>query len=192
MKIIDGTETLQTDPEFFAMVREKSGQPIELCYHCQKCATGCPMGDYTEYTPNQILRMVYFGLKDRVLKSSAIWLCSGCETCGVRCPNGIRISEVMDTLRAMSATENTAGEKQTEAFHRMFLKEIKARGRVHEAGLMAKYKLKTGQLFTDLDLGLQLFKKGKLPLMPHGIKDKKHVREIFFRSETAGEGGKHQ
>lgn len=188
MKIIDGAETLQTDPEFLAVVKEKSGQPIELCYQCQKCASGCPMGDYADYTPNQIVRMVYFGLKDRVLKSSMIWLCSGCETCSVRCPNGIRIAEIMDTLRAMSVAANVSGEKQTEVFHHMFLNEIKARGRVHEASLMVKYKLKTGQLFTDLDLGMQLFRKGKLPIMPRGIKDKKQVRGIF--SKTVREGGK--
>jgi heterodisulfide reductase subunit C len=190
MKILDGTETLQTDPQFSAAVREKSGQPIELCYQCQKCATGCPVGDYTDYSPNQILRMVSFGIKDRVLTSSAIWLCSACETCGVRCPNGIRISEVMDTLRAMSAAAGLSREKQAETFHRMFLKGVQARGRVHEATLMAGYKLKTGQMFTDLDLGLQLFKKGKLPLFPHGIKNKNEIKKIFTRSEVAGEGGK--
>lgn len=190
MRIIDGGEILQSDPDFFAQVKEKSGQPVELCYQCQKCAAGCPMGDYFDYTPNQVIRMVYFGLRDRVLRSSAIWLCSGCETCGVRCPNGIRISEVMDALRAMSSAGNLAGEKQTETFHRMFLDEVKARGRVHESLLMAKYKLRTGQMFTDLDLGFKLFRKGKLPLLPRGIKDKKGIRKIFTRVEKAREGGK--
>lgn len=190
MKILAGTETLQTDPNFSAVVRDKSGQPIELCYQCQKCATGCPVSHHMDYHPNQILRMISFGLKDRVLTSSAIWLCSACETCGVRCPNGIRISEVMDALRVMSTANNLSRAKHTESFHRIFLQEVRARGRVHEAKLMAKYKLKSGQFFTDLDLGLQMFKKGKLPLIPRGIKNKKEVRDIFTRSEISREGGK--
>lgn len=190
MKISDGTKALQTDPQFLAAVKEKSKQPVELCYQCQKCASGCPLVDYADYTPNQIMRMISFGLKDRVLKSSMIWLCSGCETCGVRCPNGIRIAEVMDSLRAMSAGANVTKEKKTESFHRTFLNEIKIRGRVHEASLMAKYKVKSGQLFSDIGLGLQLFKKGKLPVLPHGIKDKKQVRDIFARTRADREGGK--
>ncbi|MEW5952554.1 MAG: 4Fe-4S dicluster domain-containing protein [Bacillota bacterium] len=179
MRVIAGEESLRTDPGFLGQVKEKSGQPIELCYQCQKCASGCPMVEYFEYTPNQIIRMVHFGLKDRVLKSPGIWLCSGCETCGVRCPNGIRISEVMDVLRSLAAAGKVAGDKRAEVFHRMFLDNVKSHGRVHEGMLMAKYKLKTGQLFTDLDLGFKLFKKGKLPLLPHSIKGKKHIRDIF-------------
>ena len=95
----------------------------------------------------------------------------------------------MDTLRAMSSALGVSGEKSPETFHRLFLKDVKARGRVHEGTLMAKYKLKSGQLFTDLDLGLQLFKKGKLPLIPRGIKGKKQIREIFSRAGESGEGG---
>lgn len=190
MRVIAGGETLNTDDDFLAQIRAKSGQPIELCYQCQKCASGCPMVNYFEYTPNQVIRMIYFGLKDKLLKSSAIWLCSGCETCGVRCPNGIRISEIMDALRAMSAEAGLTAEKQTETFHRLFLDDVKNRGRVHETMLMAKYKLKTGQLFTDLDLGLGLLKRGKLPLLPSSIKGKKHVRDIFDRAKKYKQGGK--
>jgi heterodisulfide reductase subunit C len=187
MRVIAGGETLNADDGFLAQVRVKSGQPIELCYQCQKCASGCPMVNFFEYTPNQVIRMIYFGLKDKLLKSSAIWLCSGCETCGVRCPNGIRISEVMDALRVMSAQAGLTAEKQTETFHRLFLNDVKGRGRVHETMLMAKYKLKTGQLFSDMDLGLALFKRGKLPLLPHSIKGKNHVREIFDRAEKVNQ-----
>lgn len=185
MRIITGESTLSTDPGFLGQVREKSGQPIELCYQCQKCASGCPMVEHFEYAPNQIIRMVHFGLRDLVLKNPGIWLCSGCETCGARCPNGIRISEVMDVLRAMAAAAKVAGDKRTEVFHRMFLDDVKSHGRVHESMLMARYKLRTGQLFTDLDLGFKLFKKGKLPLLPGSIKGKKQVRDIFDRVQKS-------
>ncbi|MFZ5632416.1 MAG: 4Fe-4S dicluster domain-containing protein, partial [Bacillota bacterium] len=176
-----------------------SGQPIELCYHCQKCAAGClPMAGFQEITPNQLIRMINLGLKEKVLRSPAIWLCTGCETCGARCPNGISIAEVMDTVREMTRAENImAPGDRTPTFHRMFLNDLKSRGRISESILMAKYKISTGQLFSDLDLGLKLFLKGKLPLVPKGIKGKNQVRKIFDRAEEgirrrrggAGEGG---
>lgn len=185
MEISRGGEVLSVDPFFFENIRSASGQPIELCYHCQKCAAGClPMTGFQERTPNQLIRMICLGLKDQVLKSPAIWLCTGCETCGVRCPNGISVAEVMDATREMSQVENVmAPGVQTPTFHRMFLSELKSRGRINESILMAKYKIRTGQLLSDLDLGLKLFLKGKLPLVPKGIKGKQSVQSIFRRSE---------
>lgn len=184
MEVARGGETLRVDPSFAENIRSASGQPIELCYHCQKCAAGClPMAGFNETTPNQLIRMISLGMKDQVLKSPAIWLCTGCEACGARCPNGISVAEVMDAAREMAQVENTVAGDRTPIFHRLFLGEIRARGRISESILMAKYKIRTGQLFSDLDLGLKLFLKGKLPLFPKGIKGKRSVQSIFDRAE---------
>jgi heterodisulfide reductase subunit C len=184
MEVTRAGEALRADPSFAENIRSASGQPIELCYQCQKCAAGClPMAGFNDTTPNQLIRMISLGLKDQVLKNPAIWLCTGCETCGARCPNGISVAEVMDAAREMAQVENTLAGDRTPVFHRMFLNEIRAWGRISESMLMAKYKIRTGQLFSDLDLGLRLFLKGKLPLVPKGIKDKRSVRVIFDRAE---------
>jgi len=168
--------------DFVQMVRKKSAQPIELCYQCQKCAAGCPMGELGEYSPHQILRLVQFGMKERVLKSSAIWLCLSCETCSARCPNQIGIPEIMDVLREMAFREGiVSGEKRTPIFHHLFLNSVKKRGRVHEAILMLEYKLKSRDLFSDLEIGLKMFQKGKLPLLTPAVEDKKAMHRIFTR-----------
>lgn len=191
MRVQTAAGDITTQPDFFTTIREKCGQPIELCYQCQKCTAGCPVGEFADYKPHQVIRMVYLGLADMVLQSSMIWLCSACETCGARCPNGIRISEVNDALREISASAGQEKEKKTATFHRMFLADVKNRGRVHESMLMAKYKLKTGDLFSDLDLGFKLFQKGKMPLLAKGVKDKKGVRDIFRRVDQTRQKGGH-
>ncbi len=185
MEVIRGGETLRVDPLFAERIKSASGQPLDLCYHCQKCAAGClPMAGFQERTPNQLIRMINLGLKEQVLGSPAVWLCTGCETCGVRCPNGISVAEVMDAVREMARVENIAAPgDRTPVFHRMFLNDLRSRGRISESLLMAKYKIRTGQLFSDLDLGLKLFLKGKLPLIPRGIKGKQGIRRIFERAE---------
>lgn len=191
MRVQMATGEITTQPGFFQAIRKRCGQPIELCYQCRKCTAGCPVGEFADYTPHQVVRMVYLGLADTVLSSSMIWLCSACETCGARCPNGIRISEVNDTLREISSSAGKEKEKKTATFHRMFLADVKNRGRVHESLLMARFKLKTTDLFSDLDLGLKLFTRGKLPLFARSIKDKKGVREIFRRVDEARQRGGH-
>ncbi len=187
MKIMTDNGPVTSDPNFREEVIRVSGQDIELCFQCQKCTSGCPVAQYFQYTPNQVIRLVLFGIRDAALKSPTIWLCAGCETCGVRCPNKIRISEIMDTLKEMAIHRGIApGEPNAPAFHELFLQDVRTRGRVFETMLLARYKLKTGQLLTDLDLGWKLFRKGKLPLLPKGVRDRDDIRKIFDRAGWPG------
>nr|WP_207754963.1 4Fe-4S dicluster domain-containing protein [Desulforadius tongensis] len=175
------------DFNFIKEVKERSCQPVDLCYHCQKCSVGCQVASYTDFRPNQIIRMIQFGLKDELLKSTAIWLCVNCETCGARCPNGISVSAVTDTLREMALEEGVpAGVKNVPLFHQAFLNSVKSGGRVHEPTMLVRYKLKSGNLFEDMKMGIDLFKKGKLPLFPSRTKNKDQVKKIFDRVKGTG------
>lgn len=169
-----------TNSGLLRIIREKSGQPVELCFQCQKCASGCPMGELTDLYPNQVVRLLQLGLTGRLLQSSAIWLCTGCETCSARCPNGIKIPEITDVLRTLAFTRKVfPREKNIPVFHQLFLETVKNRGRVHETLLMVKYKLKTGDLFSDLQPGLKMLFRGKLPLFAKGVPNKREIRKIF-------------
>lgn len=167
---------------FIDEVKLKSGQPIELCYQCQKCASGCSMARFADYTPNQVLRFVQMGLKDKVLNCSMIWLCSSCGICGARCPNGINMSEVMDALAEIAVRENVVKEKKVQLFNDVFLQSVRSNGRIHETSMMTRYKVKSGDLFSDLNVGLKMFLKGKLPLIGKRIRDRKNLEMIFKRS----------
>ena len=171
-----------TDPagDFLAEVSRLSGQKVGLCFQCQKCSSGCPVAEYADLHPSQLLRVIQFGLRDRALGSAFIWLCSSCETCGARCPNGIRTAAVVDALREM-ATDTHAPERNTRLFHQAFLDSVRRYGRVHELSMLTRYKLKSGSLFQDLDVGRNMFFKGKLKLMPHRVHDVGAVRQIFRR-----------
>ena len=88
---------------FMNQVNERSGQVTQLCYHCHKCTAGCPAAFAMEYGPDRILRLIQFGLRERLFSSRDAWLCLGCEMCGAHCPNEIDINEVMIALKEMSA-----------------------------------------------------------------------------------------
>jgi len=174
------------DAAFREEVARLSGQPLELCFQCQKCASGCYPTREGDYTPNEIMRLIQYGAREAVLKSRTIWLCTSCETCGLRCPNGIRMAEVMDTLKQMAVARGIVPDGEiSPLFHNLFLNEIRSTGRVQETMLMLKYRLKTGGLLADAKLGWQLFRRGKLPLVPRLKKDLA-VRRIF---ELAGGRG---
>jgi heterodisulfide reductase subunit C2 len=87
----------------------------------------------------------------------------------------------------VSAGTGRAAEKNIEIFHRQFLKNIKAYGRIFEGGLMQGYLLRTGQIWQPSKmientlLGLKMFRKGRLRLTPTRIKGIKKIREMFQR-----------
>lgn len=178
MKVITRESPVVFDFSFAQEIRERCQQPIELCYQCKKCTAGCPVSEFTNVYPNQIIRMIQLGLKERVLNSPFLWLCANCETCGARCPNGIRISEIMDVLREMAISQGIKKEK-VPIFHQSFLNSVRANGRIHEAIMLAFYKLKSRNFFEDLDVGVKFIRKGKLALFPSRIKGRKQIKKLF-------------
>lgn len=165
--------------EFGQYVAQKSQQKVSKCFQCLKCTSGCPLASWMDYKPNQINRMIQMGDRDKVLGSSVIWLCVGCQTCLTRCPMQIDVPRVMDTLREIAIKEKIPRkEPNVTMFHQLFLDSVKRWGRVHEVELIGLYKLRSGSLFQDMKLGQEMFKKGKLSILPE-IAGRKQVQQIF-------------
>jgi heterodisulfide reductase subunit C len=176
-------DTMQT---FLEEVNTKiDGVPIQRCYHCRKCTAGCPIAFAMEYNPNKVIKMIQMGKRDDVLNSSTIWLCASCETCVTRCPNDVDIARMMDVLRETAIETNVdIKEKNILKFHEAFLNSIKVGGRINEPMMIANYKLKSGDYFSDMGMGLSIFMKGKLSLFSPRTKDIKSVRKIFEETKA--------
>ena len=170
---------------FAKQIQEKSGQNLSRCYQCKKCTAGCPTVAWFEWANHSIVRMIQRGLKDELLDSKAIWMCVTCETCGTRCPNGIYLSPIMDALRSLAVEEGrTAAEPAVMAFHRSFVGSARRFGRVHEATMLMAYKWATKDFLTDMGVGMKLFFKGKIPLLPKSVKGKAEIDKIFAASKV--------
>lgn len=174
---------------FLNEVNERiDGVPLQRCYHCRRCTAGCPVAAYMEYNPNKVIRMIQNGKRAEVLNSSTIWLCLSCETCVTRCPNEVDIARMMDVLRQMAIESGVvAHEKNILKFHEAFLSNIKMLGRINEPLLMVQYKLKSGDLFSDMLLGADMLVKGKLSLLSPRTKDLKSVKDIFEKNQARGD-----
>jgi len=170
---------------FLEEVNKKiNGVPLQRCYHCRKCTAGCPVGPHMEYNLNKVIKMIQNGKRDQVLGSSTIWICLSCETCITRCPNQIDIARMMDVLRQMAIEEGVgAREKNILKFHESFLSNMKMGGRINEPLMMVQYKLKSGDLFSDAIMGVEMFLKGKLSLLSPRTKDMKSVKDIFEKTK---------
>ncbi|MEN6520723.1 MAG: 4Fe-4S dicluster domain-containing protein [Armatimonadota bacterium] len=170
----------EMNPAFSAQIEHMCGENSLKCYQCGECTAGCPAAFAMELSPNQVMRMVQIGCKEPVLNSSTIWLCASCETCATRCPRGLSVAKVMDSCRELAMKEGIkCPEKSVEVFHKQFLTDVARNGRVYEVGMLGFYKVFSGNLFNDIPLGIKMFLRGKLSLLPSRIKGLGEVKKIF-------------
>ncbi|MEW5956425.1 MAG: heterodisulfide reductase-related iron-sulfur binding cluster [Chloroflexota bacterium] len=154
------------------------GQNVFLCYQCVKCSSGCPLAEYMDLMPNQVMRSIQLG-DDRVLESKTIWLCAACQTCTTRCPQGLDIAGIMDALRIEAKRRGLPPViSEVDKFSRLFLLNIGLLGRLYEVGLMGGMNLATGQLMKDMGMGLEMMKRGKLKLIPTLTRPPKNVKPV--------------
>ncbi|MBM2816599.1 MAG: iron-sulfur cluster-binding protein [Ignavibacteria bacterium] len=79
-------ETLYDTPE---------GRLIKSCIQCGTCAGSCPHGEYMEYPPRRIIKMMQLGLLDKVFDSDSMLKCVNCYACMSKCPREIHLTEVL-------------------------------------------------------------------------------------------------
>lgn len=166
--------------EKFLQKLDTMGIDVHACFQCGRCSSGCPVAEYFDLQVMEVVRLASYGMEDILLASKTIWLCAACETCATRCPNEIEIAGLMDVLRSLALKKGVVpAEPRVPLFHRSFLDSVRHWGRTYEIGMIAGYKIRSGDLLSDMKLGMDMFIKGKLKLLPQAIKAKDEVRQIF-------------
>jgi heterodisulfide reductase subunit C2 len=183
--------TVEIDTIAGSLAREleaATGVSPMSCYQCVKCSSGCPVAGRGDLRSHELVRLVQMDQRQAVLSSRFIWECTSCQTCVTRCPQKVDICGMNDALRAISLKEGlVAAGTAVPVFNEAFLNSVRKRGRVHELGLMATYKLRTRRFFEDFDKAPAMLKKGKLPLFGGRVRGKGEREKMFKR---ASEGGK--
>jgi heterodisulfide reductase subunit B len=167
-------------------VLEKTGENAYLCYQCIKCSAGCPLAEYFDLTPNQVMRAVQLGREERVLNSKTIWLCASCQTCTTRCPQGIDLARIMDALKSIAQEKGIKPKvPEVATFHKVFLRNVNILGRAYELGLIAEMNLRTGQPFKDVGMGLEMITKGKVRILPSVARPPRQPKRMAQPGEIA-------
>lgn len=169
---------------YISEIKSHTGVNVNRCYQCGKCSAGCAVSEEMDYPPSMVMRMLQTNDDENyksLLNSQSIWLCVSCQNCLTRCPMEIDIPQLMDYMRQKAYAEKTVnkGAKDIVSFHNAFLDSVKYTGRLYEIGLVAGYKMRTMHILQDMNVAPKMFVKGKLPLVPEMVKDKKQVSTIF-------------
>ena len=178
---------------YMSEMRLHTGVNVNRCYQCGKCSAGCVVNEEMDYPPSVVMRMLQTGNEEyynQILNSQSIWLCVSCQNCVTRCPMEIDVPQLMDYMREKALEKGAVNKKAKNiiSFHKAFLDSVRYTGRLYEIGLVGGYKMRTFNLLQDLTVAPGMFFKGKLPLLPERVKDKKTLSTIF--SSTKNNQGK--
>ncbi|HMK55058.1 MAG TPA: 4Fe-4S dicluster domain-containing protein [Dissulfurispiraceae bacterium] len=190
-----GTEAIGS---LSAEVAARSGQNLKACYQCRRCAAGCPVGDDTGVTPDQLIRMIILDLKEEAMNNLLVWKCVACYTCGTRCPNGIHTAKITETLKHMIKEQHAEPLNARIAnFHSAFLTSTSHFGRVNEMEFMGIYDMKTAadeikkgkgfkgiidDLKDQMQLGKVMMKRKRMHLGLGKIRGLGEVKRLFAKA----------
>ena len=161
------------------------GEQISDCIQCGTCSGSCPTSYLMEHTPRRLIAMTRAGMRDEVLSSPDIWLCTSCYYCYVRCPRGIKVTDLMYAYKRLSARDKHPIQMRGYKLGKAFLAVVNRWGRNNELELLARFFATANPLggIKNAFIGLNLFLKGRLPLIPHRIKDMKGLKKIVKKAE---------
>lgn len=164
-----------------------AGERLLHCLQCGSCSGSCPNGPDMDYTPRTIFALIRAGQRSRVLTSNTMWCCVSCYACTTRCPQEIPITDIMYALKRMALREGMA-TTSAPALARTFTQLVERYGRSFELGLATRYYLANRPLamLRMGPLGLSLFTKGRMPLVPTRIRRLDQLQAIIRKARQLG------
>jgi heterodisulfide reductase subunit C len=138
-----------------------------------------------DHTPRALFALVAAGERDAVLKSNAPWYCVSCYYCMVRCPQEIPVTDVMYTLRRMSASAGAHANGDAADFSRTFIDLVQRYGRSFELELAARYHLTHSPLkkMSQGPLALGMVLKDRLSFRPNRIRELEGFKAILAKAK---------
>ena len=96
-------------------------EKLKNCFECGICTASCSMAEMlgNEYGPRRLLEDIYTN-PEEALSSEAIWVCAWCYRCYNRCPQGLKVPEILLSMRKAAVERG-----QTQVFDKALQKIVK-------------------------------------------------------------------
>ena len=178
--------TMTPSKTLAAEIATGCGENVYKCYQCKRCTSGCPVASYADMHPAMIMRAAQLGQADMIFDDRFLWLCTGCQTCTTRCPQRIDVAGIMDELRIIARRKGLIPDGSPYAnLTRFNVDSIKRWGRLFEVELLMRDKLtRPTTMLDDVGMGLKMFRKGKLRLLPARDADRAAVVRMARAAEA--------
>lgn len=163
------------------------GERISLCLQCGTCTGSCPVSYAMDISPRMVIALFRAGQIQEILRSRTIWICASCYMCTTRCPQQIKITDLLYALKRVAMDKGLYPEKfPVFLLSKSFVSLVRRYGRNHEVSLMLLYYLRRNarKLLAMAPLGWQMYKRGRMPLMPRRIRGVAEIRKMLEVSSS--------
>ena len=175
---------------FLAEVIEATpgGERIVHCLQCGSCGGSCPSGADMQYTPRTLFALINANQREEVLQSNTMWCCVSCYFCTTRCPQNIPVTDLMYTLKRLAIRDGLARDTDAPALAKTFTDYVDKYGRSFELGLASRFYLlnKPFAMLKMGPMGLSMFTKGRMALVPTRIKNIDQLQAIIRKARQIG------
>lgn len=143
-------------------------QAVEKCLQCGTCSASCPLGQFMDRTPRQLIALIRQGKMEDALRSNTIWLCSTCYLCAVRCPAKINIGEFVTSLKQHALRSGYGDGVPYSKLVETYVNLVDRHGRISEVKFMINYLLRTNpvRLLKMIPVSLKFLREGIISLTP--------------------------
>jgi heterodisulfide reductase subunit C len=173
------------DPAFSDAIASLPGaEKLMGCIQCGTCTGSCPVCQYMDLSPRQIIAMTRAGFKDEVLGCFTIWLCASCYACTVACPKQIQITDIMYALKREAIREHRHPKAfLIPALAREFFHLVREQGRNSEGILLLRLYGRTQPLLLvrNMFLGIRLWLRGRMGIKMESVRDRASVWQLLER-----------
>jgi heterodisulfide reductase subunit C len=158
------------------------GERIARCIQCGTCTGSCPVAYVMDISPRMVIALFRAGEIEKVLRSRTIWICASCYMCTTRCPQAIKITDILYALKRTAMERGLYPDRfPVYILSRAFVDNVNRYGRNHEILLLTRYYLRRNplELLRLMPLGISMWRKGRVSLLPSKIKGIKTIRQIL-------------
>jgi len=158
------------------------GDRISRCLQCGTCTGSCPVSYAMDISPRQVIALFRAGQMEEIFRSRTIWICASCYMCTTRCPQGIKITDLLYSLKRTAIEAGLyPGRFPAYRLSQAFVSNVNRYGRNHEILLLIRYYLwrRPWELIRMAPLGWKMLRKGRVTLWPRKIRGVRDIRSIL-------------
>lgn len=90
------------DIDFKQELKQVSKSSLNECMQCGTCSVVCSLAPEERPFPRKEMIWASWGLKDKLMANTDVWLCHQCGDCSTNCPRGVKPADVLSAIRQMS------------------------------------------------------------------------------------------
>ncbi len=163
------------------------GDRVARCLQCGACTGSCPVSYAMDISPRAVIALFRAGQIEEILRSRTVWICASCYLCTTRCPQQIKITDLLYALKRVAMEKGLYPERfPVYVLSRTFVRLVNRYGRNHELLLLLLYHVRRNplELLRLAPLGLALWRKGRVALLPKAIRGIEAIRKMVEASRA--------